>query len=348
MAYNINYNSDIKIENLIDLDIDEDLENLSIDQNIQHNKSSKETEINYPVDLLEILNKQCYFLQSLALESTFNNTISIAYLNQERIILDIKLSNLLKKCDELKGNNDSHKELISDWLNVNLKTYDSIVKQLNGFLNKRENESVSEDKDSRELKRLKEREEMILSIQRDKQNLIKEKLELETMRKRVEMNEQRVLKNQRHFDLIENESSGTFKENKKIFDFESDSKSLLKLKDTIDYKKYEMIEKQKIFNSENESESILKQKNTIVYNETDWQDKPKTKQKIFNKDEVEFKEHLIEVDYKTSTRKDQQVDSDISSQCSREHIGNNEMEQKINQNLFQLFNNQQDLNKKLT
>src|SRR5215469_13347129 len=348
MAYNINYNSDIKIENLIDLDIDEDLESLSIDQNIQQNKSSKETEINYPEDLLEILNKQCYFLQSLALESTFNNTISLAYLNEERILLDIKLSNLLKRCDELKDKSDFHKELVSDWVNMNLKTYDQIVKQLHGFFNKKENESVSEDKDSRELKRLKEREEMILSIQRDKQNLIKEKLELETMRKRVEMNEQRVLKNQRHFDLIENESSGTFKENKKIFDFESDSKSLLKLKDTIDYKKYEMIEKQKIFNSENESESILKQKNTIVYNETDWQDKPKQKQKIFNKDEVEFKEHLIEVDYKTSTRKDQQIDSDISSlHSNREHIGNNEMEQKINQNLFQLFNNQQELNKQL-
>src|SRR5215469_1153888 len=315
MAYNINYNSDIKIENLIDLDIDEDLESLSIDQNIQQNKSSKETEIDYPEDLLEILNKQCYFLQSLALESTFNNTISLAYLNEERILLDIKLSNLLKRCDELKDKSDFHKELVSDWVNMNLKTYDQIVKQLHGFFNKKENESVSEDKDSRELKRLKEREEMILSIQRDKQNLIKEKLELETMRKRVEMNEQRVLKNQRHFDLIENESSGTFKENKKIFDFESDSKSLLELKDTIDYKKYEMIEKQK----------------------------------IFNKDEVEFKEHLIEVDYKTSTRKDQQIDNDTLSQYSyREQSVKNELEQKINQNMFQLFNNQQELNKKLT
>src|SRR5215469_10767358 len=307
MAYNINYNSDIKIENLIDLDIDEDLESLSIDQNIQQNKSSKETEIDYPEDLLEMLNKQCYFLQSLALESTFNNTISLAYLNQERIILDIKLSNLLKKCDELKGNNDSHKELISDWLNVNLKTYDDIIKQLHGFFNRKENDSVSDSKNSKELLRLKEREERILSIQRDKQNLIKEKLELETMRKRVEMNEQRVLKNQRHFDLFENESSGTYKETKKIIDLENESESKQKLKNTIELNKYEKIEKQ---------------------NE---------KQKLFNlmsKDEIKFKEDLNKVDYKTSTRKDQQIDSDISSlHSNREHIGNNEMEQKINQNL---------------
>src|SRR5215469_3635467 len=321
MAYNINYNSDIKIENLIDLDIDEDLESLSIDQNIQQNKSSKETEIDYPEDLLEILNKQCYFLQSLALESTFNNTISLAYLNEERILLDIKLSNLLKRCDELKDKSDFHKELVSDWVNMNLKTYDQIVKQLHGFFNKKENESVSEDKDSRELKRLKEREEMILSIQRDKQNLIKEKLELETMRKRVEMNEQRVLKNQRHFDLFENESSGTYKETKIIIDLENESESKQKLKNTIELNKYEKIEKQ---------------------NE---------KQKLFNlmsKDEIKFKENLNEVDYKTSTRKDQQIDSDISSlHSNREHIGNNELEQKINQNLFQLFNNQQELNKQL-
>src|SRR5215469_8834303 len=333
MAYNINYNSDIKIENLIDLDIDEDLESLSIDQNIQQNKSSKETEIDYPEDLLEMLNKQCYFLQSLALESTFNNTISLAYLNQERIILDIKLSNLLKKCDELKGNNDSHKELISDWLNVNLKTYDDIIKQLHGFFNRKENDSVSDSKNSKELLRLKEREERILSIQRDKQNLIKEKLELETMRKRVEMNEQRILENERTFDYIENESSRISIEEKKIIDFDNESESKLKFKNTIEFR--------------DESKPKWNLKNTINY---DKKDKQMQQQRTFNeisKDEIEFKEDLNKVDYKTSTRKDQQVDSDISSQCSREHIGNNEMEQKINQNLFQLFNNQQDLNKRL-
>src|SRR5215469_12549958 len=195
MAYNYSYNSDIKIVNLIDLDIDADLESLSIDQNIQQIKSEiNKPEIDYPEDLLEILNKQCYFLQGLSLESTFNNTISLAYLNQERIILDIKLSNLLKKCDELKGISKAHNELISDWLNVNLKTYDDIVKQLHGFFNRKENDSVSDGKDSKELLRLREREEMILNIQRDRQNLEKERLELDALRKRVEMNEQRIWK----------------------------------------------------------------------------------------------------------------------------------------------------------
>src|SRR5215469_8256296 len=188
------------------------------------------------------------------------------------------------------------------------------------FFNRNKNVSGSDDKESRELMRLKEREKMVLSIQRDRQNLEKEKLELETMRRRVEMNEQRILENERNFDSIENESSRISIEEEKIIDLENESESKQKLKNTIELNKYEKIEKQ---------------------NE---------KQKLFNlmsKDEIKFKEDLNKVDYKTSTRKDQQIDSDISSQCSREHIGNNEMEQKINQNLFQLFNNQQDLNKRL-
>src|SRR5215469_17715293 len=100
MAYNIDYNSDIKVENLIDLCDDIDMYNLIISEKKSENIKA---EIEYPVDLLEILNKQCYYLQSLTLESTFDNTISLAYLNEERIILDVKLANLLRKCDELKG-----------------------------------------------------------------------------------------------------------------------------------------------------------------------------------------------------------------------------------------------------
>src|SRR5215469_10728101 len=198
---------------------------------------------------------------------------------------------------------------------------------------------------------------MILSIQRDRQNLNKEKLELDAMKKRVEMNEQRILKNERNFDFVESERSDTFKENENLINFEKESKPLMKLKNTIDYNEREWqnmpIQKQKIFDFENESESksFLKLKNTIEYNKYEKTEKQNEKQKLFNlenKDEIKFKEDLNEVDYKTSTRKDQQVDSDISSQYNdREHSGKNEMEQKINQNLFQLFNNQQELNKKL-
>src|SRR5215469_7355147 len=162
---------------------------------------------------------------------------------------------------------------------------------------------------------------MILDIQRDRQNLEKEAAELEVMRRRFELNEQRVLNKERTFDSIENERSETSIESKKIFNFENDSKPLMKLKNTIDYNKKE------------------------------WQDKPIQKQTIFsleNRDEIKFKEDLNKVNYKTSTRKDQQDDIDISSQYSnRENSGKNELEQKINQNLFQLFNNQQELNKKL-
>src|SRR5215469_5441085 len=168
MAY-YDYNSDNKVENLTDFQEDIELYNLTISE--KKGENIKETEINYPEDLLEILNKQCYFLQSLSLESTFNNTISLAYLNEERIILDIKLSNLLKTCDEIKSKGDLHKELISDWLSVNLQTYDNIVKQLHGFFNRNKNVSGSNDNESSELMRLKEREKMILNIQRDRENL---------------------------------------------------------------------------------------------------------------------------------------------------------------------------------
>jgi len=139
MAY-YSYNRDIKIENLIDLETDLD----SYSLNILPNKSKNKVEIQYPVDLLESLNKQCYYLQSLSLESTFDKAIRISDLNEERIILDIKLTNLLTKCDQLKGISDTHKELISIWLKENLKTYDSIVKQLHRFFNIKKN--VTEEK----------------------------------------------------------------------------------------------------------------------------------------------------------------------------------------------------------
>src|SRR5215469_18669715 len=109
---------------------------------------------------------------------------------------------------------------------------------------------------------------MILDIQRDRQNLEKEAAELEVMRKRFEINEQRVLKKERTFDLIENERSETSTESKKIFNFENDSKPIMKLKNTIDYNKKE------------------------------WQDKPIDKQTIFNlenRDEIRFKEDLNKV-----------------------------------------------------
>src|SRR5215469_6772400 len=188
MAYS--YNSDNKVENLIDFQEDIELYNLTISEK----KASEniKAEIDYPVDLLEILNKQCYFLQGLSLESTYNDTISLAYLNQERIILDIKLSNLLKKCDELKSRSDIHKELISVWLNVNLKTYDDIVKQLHGFFNRKENDSVSDSKNSKELLRLKEREKRIRKIKKKKKNLIKKKWELDERKKRVKINKKKI------------------------------------------------------------------------------------------------------------------------------------------------------------
>src|SRR5215469_15449019 len=179
MAY-YSYNSDIKVENLIDLSDDIDLYNLNISENKSENNKP---EIEYPIDLLEILNKQCYYLQSLSLESTFDKTIRMADLNEQRIILDIKLSNLLRKCDELKGISDTNKELVSIWLNENLKPYDTIVKQLHRFFNTKRNDSLIDDRDSKELLRLKEREDMIIDIQRDRQQLNKEKEELEVMRR---------------------------------------------------------------------------------------------------------------------------------------------------------------------
>src|SRR5215469_9349609 len=214
--YSYNNDSDIKIENLIDFETDLDLSSLNVNQN---KTEMKGVEIDYPNDLLEILNKQCYYLQSLSLESTFDKTISLAYLNEERIILDVKLSNLLRKCDELKGISDTHKELVSSWLSENLKTYDTIVQQLHRFFNRKKNDSVSDDRDSNELIRLKEREDMILDIQRDRQNLKKETAELEVMRRRFEMNEQRVLNKEKTFDFIENERTETSIEGKKNIRF---------------------------------------------------------------------------------------------------------------------------------
>src|SRR5215469_16087429 len=315
MAY-YSYNSDIKVENLIDLSDDIDLYNLNISENKSENNKP---EIEYPNDLLEILNKQCYYLQILSLESTFDKTISLAYLNEEIIILDVKLANFLRKCDELKGISDTHKELVSGWLSKGLKTYDTIVQQLHRFFNTKKNDSVSDDRDSNELIRLKEREDMILDIQRDRQNLNKEAEELEVMRRRFEMNEQRVLNKEKTFDFIENERTETSIEGKKIFDFENESKLLMKLKNTIEYTKYEkqekQIDKQTIFNLE-------------------------------NKDEIKFKEGLNKIDNKTSTRKNQQ--DDTSSQFSnRDHSVKNEPGQNMNQDLYQLFYNQQELNKKL-
>src|SRR5215469_13010874 len=133
------YNSDIKLENLIDFETELDLYGL----NIQQNKSEiNKVEIQYPVDLLESLIKQCYHLQSLSLESTFDKAIRVSELNEERIILDIKLTQLLTKCDELKGISDRHKELVSSWLKENLKTYDTIVKQLHRFFETKKNDSL--------------------------------------------------------------------------------------------------------------------------------------------------------------------------------------------------------------
>src|SRR5215469_12489581 len=246
--YSYNNDSDIKIENLIDFETDLDLSSLNVNQN---KTEIKGVEVEYPNDLLEILNKQCYYLQILSLESTFDKTISMAYLNEERIILDVKLSNLLRKCDELKGISDIHKELISSWLNENLKTYDTIVQQLHRFFNTKKNGSATDDRDSKELIRLKERENMILDIQRDRQNLNKEAAELEVMRKRFEINEQRVLKKERTFDSIENEKSGISKENENLINFENESKPIMKLKNTIEHTKYvtaeRPIDKQTIF-----------------------------------------------------------------------------------------------------
>ena len=110
--------------------------------------------------------------------------------------------NLLRKCAELKGISDIHKELISSWLNENLKTYDTIVKQLHRFFNIKKNDSLIDDRDSKELRRLKEREDMIIDIQRDRQLLEKEAEELEVMRRRFEKNEQRLLKKESTFDFI--------------------------------------------------------------------------------------------------------------------------------------------------
>src|SRR5215469_5427859 len=116
------------------------------------------------------------------------------------------------------------------------------------------------------------------------------------MRKRFEKNEQRVLNKERTFDFIENERTGTSIENKKIFDFENESKSLMKLKNTIDYTKYERQEQQ--------------MHKTTIFN-------------LENKDEIKFKEGLNKIDNKTSTRKNQQ--DDTSSQFSnRDHSVKNE------------------------
>src|SRR5215469_117293 len=183
--------------------------------------------------------------------------------------------------------------------------------------------------------RLKEREKMILNIQRDRENLDKEKLELESMRKRVEMNEIRILENERNFDSIEIESSRISIEEEKIIDLEKDSESKLKFKNTIEFR--------------DESKPKWNLKNTIDY---DKKDRQMQQQRTFNeisKDEIKFKEDLSEIDYKTSTRKETHVESDISSQYSnRENSVKDELERKINQNLFQLFDNPKELNKKLT
>src|SRR5215469_9277456 len=167
--------------------------------------------------------------------------------------------------------------------------------------------------------RLKEREKMILNIQRDRENLDKEKLELESMRKRVEMNEIRILENERNFDSIEIESSRISIEEEKIIDLEKESESKLKFKNTIEFR--------------DESKPKWNLKNTILYDKKDWQDRQMQKQKLFNlmsKDEIKFKEDLNEIDYKTSTRKDQQVESDTLSQYSnRENSVKDVLEQRI-------------------
>src|SRR5215469_1491033 len=93
----------------------------------------------------------------------------------------------------------------------------------------------------------------------------------------------------------------------------------------------------------------MKIKNTIDYTHYEKPEKPIEKQTIFNlenEDEIKFKEGLNKIDYKTSSRKNQQ--DDISSQFSiRDHSIKNEPVQKIDQDLYQLFYNQQELNKKL-
>src|SRR5215469_17897371 len=93
----------------------------------------------------------------------------------------------------------------------------------------------------------------------------------------------------------------------------------------------------------------MKIKNTIDYTHYEKPEKPIEKQTIFNlenEDEIKFKEGLNKIDYKKSSRKNQQ--DDISSQFSiRDHSVKNEPEQKMNQDLYQLFYNQQELNKKL-
>src|SRR5215469_4706041 len=288
MAYKnteYSYNSDIKIENLIDLGDDLDLYSLNINQN---KNEIKGVEVEYPIDLLESLNKQCYYLQSSSLESTYDKAIRISDLNEERIILDIKLTNLLTKCDQLKGISDRHKELVSSWLKENLKTYDTIVKQLHRFFDTKKNNSLIDNRDSNELRRLKERENMILDIQRERQLLQKEAEELEVMKRRFEKNEQRVLKKESTLDFIEGEKLGTSVKNKKIFNFEDEQNPLLRLKDTINYIQYERPERpikkgEKIFNLENE-------------------------------DERNFREGINKNDYKTSTHKNHR--DDIASQFS--------------------------------
>src|SRR5215469_12943586 len=103
--------------------------------------------------------------------------------------------------------------------------------------------------------------------------------------------------------------------------FERNEQRVMKLKNTIDYIQYErpesLIEKgKKIFNLENE-------------------------------DERNFREGLNKNDYKTSSHKNQP--EDIASQFSiKGNSIKSEPLQKMDEALYQLFYNQQELNKKLS
>src|SRR5215469_3613530 len=322
---------------------------------IKGENSSDTINIIYPKVELEDLNKQCYNIQSILLDASNSKDIDLHEINIERITLDAKLSVFLSACEKIKQKG---------------RLFDKVTKQTHRFFNnvKDDNTCVS-SKNVEEQARLKKRELMISQLQVGRQNLDEEGKEIEFQIKKFQ-DKQRSLEELEN--TIDNMDRISFKEksNKEIWapqrmpifktenfkehrnDNEIWAPQRMPTFKTENFKEHrndnEIWAPQRvpIFKTENfkehrkDNEIWAPQRVPIFKNIENFKNEDRTFKE-------EFEEGLYRKEYKTSSHKEYKDDTASQYSIKSNSIKSKPM-QKMDENVYQLFCNQQELNKKLS
>src|SRR5215469_7601299 len=324
----------------------------------------------YPKDELEDLNKQCYNIQSILLDASYSKDIDLNEIKIERISLDAKLSVFLKACEKIKQKGRKYKQIMSEWIYENLSLYDKVTKQTHRFFNnvKDDNTCVS-SKNVEEQARLKKRELMISQLQVGRQNLDEEGKEIEFQIKKFQ-DKQRSLEELEN--TIDNMDRISFKEksNKEIWapqrvptfktenfkEHRNDNEiwapqrvPTFKIENFKEHRNDNEIwapQRVPIFKTENfkehrkDNEIWAPQRVPIFKNIENFKNEDRTFKE-------EFEEGLYRKEYKTSSHKEYKDDTASQYSIKSNSIKSKPM-QKMDENVYQLFCNQQELNKKLS